>query len=269
MDLRDPWYGEWSETTLLSGPMKYAHKRLFDACARRSAIVVGNTQRLTNYFEETLPRGTRVACVPNGFDPPRERASRGSEREGLSIGYFGHLMGKRSALPFLLGLRLWVNRSKSPPPQVQVRFVGRGFEGARKAVHDLDLGNIVAFVDPVSRLRAADMMADTYVLLLIANDQPLQIPGKTYEYLAVGRRILAVVDESGATNDLLRDVQGCALAENPEEVATALETLWKEHQSGATATLDRRRFLTALSFDRRAEDFANLIEEAIGRSARA
>jgi hypothetical protein len=268
MDLRDPWYGEWTRPTPLTGLLRYAHKRLFERCARDSTIVVGNNHRLTTYLTETLRAGKRVACVPNGFDPPLQRWGLGPAVEGFSIGYFGQLMGKRSALPFLRGLRLWLNRATSAHTRVQVRFVGRGFEEARQAVRDLDLSQIVSLADPVSRIRATEMMAESYALLLIANDQPFQVPGKAYEYLAVGRRILAVVDVAGATNDLLGDVEGCVLAENPESVSNALERLWKEWRGGANATVDRRAFLETCSYDRRAKDFALLIEEAIDRAPR-
>ena len=54
-------------------------------------------------------------------------------------------------------------------------------------------------------------MMQSYVLVLLANQQKLQVPGKAYEYMAAGGRILAVTEEKGATAELIRRVPGGAV----------------------------------------------------------
>jgi hypothetical protein len=46
------------------------------------------------------------------------------------------------------------------------------------------------------------------LLLLLAQEQPLQVPNKLYEYLATGVPILAIADHDGETADMLRQVGG-------------------------------------------------------------
>jgi hypothetical protein len=110
-------------------------------------------------------------------------------------------------------------------------------------------------------------MAEDFVLLLVANAQPLQLPGKAYEYLAAGRRILALTDHDGATADFLKGMQGCNVAHGPDEVRAALEQLYAEHEAGAEAWIDREPVLAQLEYGRSAERFADLVRQAIRNRA--
>jgi hypothetical protein len=47
-------------------------------------------------------------------------------------------------------------------------------------------------------------MLNAHVLVLLANEQKYQVPGKAYEYLAARRRILCMTEQDGATADLIR-----------------------------------------------------------------
>lgn len=65
------------------------------------------------------------------------------------------------------------------------------------------LTNMVEILPWIPRPLAIEMMARSHVLLLHAEDQPLQIPGKIYDYLGAGSDILAITGD-GAIADLLR-----------------------------------------------------------------
>jgi hypothetical protein len=88
---------------------------------------------------------------------------------------------------------------------------------------------------------------------------PLQIPGKTFEYLAAGRRILAFTELEGATGEMLRRVPGCLFAQSSDEAKTGLEGFWRQWQEGEDPFVDHASLLDELSYARRAKDLALLL----------
>jgi hypothetical protein len=143
---------------------------------------------------------------------------------------------------------LWVG-SSSPPP--------------RRGVADLELAAHVSFEAPVPRDHVPDLLARQYVLLLVATAQPLQLPGKAYEYLAAGRRILAVTEPDGATADFLAGLPGCVVVSTPEGAAEALERFWCERQAGAGASIDHSPRLERGTYLQRTRELAALLEDVI------
>jgi hypothetical protein len=115
----------------------------------------------------------------------------------------------------------------------------------------------------VPRLEVPAQIEGDFVLLLLAYGQPFQIPGKAYEYLAAGRRILALTDHDGATADLVSSQQGCIVAEGASEVRAALEAFYHEYRGGADAWIDRSTLLADLEYGRRVEQFAELLREIV------
>ena len=73
-------------------------------------------------------------------------------------------------------------------------------------IRDHDLVGVVDLVGTVPRPQALKEVMNAHVLLLLANAQRLQVPGKAYEYIAARRFILALTEEHGATADLIRRV---------------------------------------------------------------
>ena len=114
------------------------------------------------------------------------------------------------------------------------------------------------------RTQVRQLIRDDFVLLSFANDQPLQVPGKTYDYLATGRRVLAVTEHDGATADVLRPLPECAVAERPQEVAAALEAFHRAFLQGASARVERPRFFEEADYRSRAARFAELIRSVAG-----
>ena len=71
-------------------------------------------------------------------------------------------------------------------------------------------------------------------LLLLALDQPDQVPNKVYEYLGARRPILAVADEDGETARMLKQVGGHQVvsSNNAERIRHALDALLNQDRRG-------------------------------------
>jgi hypothetical protein len=89
---------------------------------------------------------------------------------------------------------------------------------------------LTAFVriqDWLSHAAAWAIVDEADVLLLLAQEQPDQIPNKLYEYLGGRRRILAFADANGETARMLRLVGGHQVVTGNDgaEVERALEAV--------------------------------------------
>src|SRR5439155_18746939 len=80
----------------------------------------------------------------------------------------------------------------------------------------LGLSSSVRVIDPVPYKRALEYTMTSHLLVLLAPDQPYEIPGKAYEYLASGVDILALTQQ-GATADLIQKTGGGVVV-NPQDI---------------------------------------------------
>ncbi len=92
--------------------------------------------------------------------------------------------------------------------KIRVRFIGdcHYSDGIsiHKMVEELGLTDVVTFIPRVPGNKAMEEMARSHILLLLAPDQPLQIPGKVYDYFGLKAYILAVCGP-GASANILND----------------------------------------------------------------
>ena len=264
MDLRDPWYKDVDEVN--SKLLDSAYERLFLPCLARADKIVLNTNRLLDDVVQHYPQArAKSIAIPNGcrLGPAGETSLQPYEKpKQFSIGHYGSVYSKRDPGPFLRGLKEWLERKKREGETVplQMRFIGPEFGTVPEVVEELGMESIVQLCPPVPRQELSALMAEDYVLLLIANKQPLQIPGKLYEYLAARRRILASADEAGATADLLKQAQGAVTAYSEEQVIASLEQFWQEFKNGQPQTVSNEQLLQECSYNSRT---ARLAEELL------
>jgi len=231
-----------------------------------ATAVVANTPELLSYISIRInSRVVTRRCISNGFQPQAAVETQGLPRE-FRIGYYGQMPGERSAAIFLRGLADWLKQVGHDASLVQARFVGKGFDREERLCRELALSRYVAFHPTVPRHEVHPLMHQDWILLLIANRQPLQIPGKAFEYLATGRRILCLAEPGSATAALLAGVAGCDVVDAPNEVAASLAANWSTFTGSGPSTVDRREFLEEASYERRAADYADLLTEIVRES---
>jgi glycosyltransferase involved in cell wall biosynthesis len=185
---------------------------LFATHANRSEYAAHYGNRLADKFH----------VVTNGCDVDEVQALgsiRGSTEEFVLL-HAGSLYGARTPLPLLRAIASGVRRGSIDPRKFRLRFVGStGTLGVgidlRAAVSQLNLDCIVEFVPRMARRDALEAMARASSLLVLQPGTTVSVPGKVYEYLAIGRPILAVAEE-GETATLVRD-SGIGISVRPDD----------------------------------------------------
>ena len=80
------------------------------------------------------------------------------------------------------------------------------------------------------------MLENATLLLLLAQEQPIQVPNKLYEYLGTRKPIIAVADNEGETARMLRTVGGHYVAtelDDERSMADLLERALRRNRSDA------------------------------------
>lgn len=255
-DLRDPWALDEMQVYPTG-----LHRRMELAKMRRdlgsAAAIVMNTpeaaRRLTDKFEEF--RGERVTTIPNGFDPadfdrpipPRtdtafrivhagylhaDLAEEESHVRRLLRGSAQGVERRARSLAYLCeAVRRLRERKPALVDRLELHVAGVLSDADRRTLPN----DLVRAHGYVPHVQAVDLMRSADLLFLPMHDLPpgrraTIVPGKTYEYLAARRPILAALPD-GDARDLL-SLTPAAMVCRPTDV-NAMETTLDELLRGA------------------------------------
>ena len=240
-DFRDPWIVDHEESAIPSTAFSRAVEAWLEKKTMLNAdSVVLNTDRAQAYLHLRYPFLTKKsAVILNGYDPvdfsggPNE--ARQSDQDTFTLTHTGTIYQKRSAELLLHCLSDLVQTGTIPRKRVRVNFVG-STPTVRERATQLDLADIVTVIDFMKYEECVELLHRSDVLLLFAQGQPLQIPTKLYDYIAVGKSIL-VFAEDGATADLASRVPGATVVgpEDGERLKAKLKELFTHFQRGELA----------------------------------
>lgn len=138
----------------------------------------------------------------------------------FTIIYTGTLYFGRTPEPVFRAVQELIQEGRIQLETVRFRLVGhcRSVEGRSidEVISQYHLKEVVEVLDPVPYVRAIEMIRQSHLALLLAPNQPYQIPAKAYDYMGIGTKILAIAEE-GATADLIRST-GVGGAFSPSDI---------------------------------------------------
>jgi glycosyltransferase involved in cell wall biosynthesis len=123
-----------------------------------------------------------------------------------------------------------------PRTRLRIVFVGDIGDGhdVQTLLPELGLTDVVQVLAPVPHVEALRWMRRADVLLLLVQDQPDQIPAKTFEYLAAGSSVLAVGGE-GAMADLVHKVGGYVVNDDVAAIQGVIMECYRRRQEEGPA----------------------------------
>jgi glycosyltransferase involved in cell wall biosynthesis len=271
VELRDGWY-RWNRAIFPDYPgwRNVLERRLEAAAIRAADRVVLVTERMADAFRVQYPDVSRdrFTVVSNGFDPAQFTVSAPADRTGgYEVLHAGALYFGRSLVAFLDAARRLISEDADFAAQFRLTLVGTLDPRASAEVSQSGPDQHLNILGQVSHAEALAAMASADALLLVANTTPgaaATVPGKLFEYLAVGRPILAVAPPDSSTADVLAQSGGgwLAPAGDPAAIASVLRQAFTAHRFGKP----RRPDPAALArFDRRklTGDLAQVFDAAI------
>jgi glycosyltransferase involved in cell wall biosynthesis len=255
-ELRDGWYC-WNRAIFPDYPAwRDALERRLEAAAIRTADrVVLVTDRMAEAFRAHYPDLPKdhFAVVPNGFDPLQFDGAAPNAPQpsrGWEVLHAGALYYGRSLSEFFRAARCVAEWDMEFARDFRLTLLGTLDQAARAEVDASGLADRVQLRPQVDHAGAIDAMRRADALLLVANTTPgaeATVPGKLFEYLAVGRPVLAVAPAESSTADVLRQTGGgwLAPAGDPSAIACVLQQAYRQRanpvRTARLGAFDRRR----------------------------
>jgi glycosyltransferase involved in cell wall biosynthesis len=298
-DLQDPWALDeiWFYPTGLHRRIDL--RRMRSALSTAAAVVV-NSDEAEKRFRAAMPElRARLVTIPNGFDAEDFRGQPEDRTDGrfriVHAGYLYTAIGRRHrrvgrirralggspttvdvlprSLVFLLeALERLIDHRPELAEEIEVHLAGVLSDADEEVVRGSDLihkHGYLLHAETVALVRSADL------LFLPLHDVPRGsrvgiVPGKTYEYLASGRPILAAVPDGDARDLLARAGTACLC--RPRDVTAMVSCVksqldrWRRGtpadppKSDVIARFERRRLAADLAavFDRVVESPSEL-----------
>ena len=260
------WVADFRDLWLFDKPFQTRTADRIERWMERKVVekadaVTLTTDRMADKFRATYPTvdPKKFATIWNGYDGEDFQSIRpAGDREKFTLTYLGSFYDERTPEPLLAAVSELVTAGEIPDDALEIELIGncRYVKGLAtdEIAASLGLGSVVKVIDPVPYKRALEYAVSSHLLVLLAPDQPYEIPGKAYEYLASGVGILALTQD-GATADLIRKTGGGVVVD-PKDIGGIKRAVfdrymtWVAHRSSsprrppAQARMYERRELT-------------------------
>jgi|GEM_PF-5024715 len=245
------------------------HKRMERKVVRNSCMVV--TSRW--HYDQTrllFPDKSRLKLIPNGYDQADMDACGPIKAGGnkFRILHAGMLTQKRTAVPFLRGLRIFIDRLQKPIADMEVLFLGAREDYNEQIVRDLGLEKFVEFRDGIGHKEALKIAKASHVLLLLKhmdNAYDGIVPGKLYEYIGLCRPVLGLVPDGEAKDIISGLKRGIAVPQDDEDkIARAVCSLYDDFLAGSFERYDLEA-RPEFTRERMAREMAAFLDEVIAK----
>ncbi|HEU5350181.1 MAG TPA: glycosyltransferase [Terracidiphilus sp.] len=209
VDFRDEWLATSIDLISFSRSPRarqIAHQAEAAAVASATAVVAVTeaARRLLQARYPDEPAG-KFHLVPNGFDAARlprvlSQAQAANDKPVL-LTYLGTLYGSTEPQALIQAIRTLSEEIRS---RLRVRFIGR-VEDPYFRQSLLELGETVELISFMPQAQALQALAESDYALLITHD-PVNVSAKFYDYLGVGKPIVATVHPGGAVRSLIEEL---------------------------------------------------------------
>lgn len=242
-DFRDPWMTNpfREEGSALKNRLEtFLEKKVIEG----SDVVITNTIALREEFINRFPRQAREKFIAllNGYDPddfPIVPVSKKHPADPFVLAHTGFLYGRRDPRHFLEALALFLKSARVDRDKIKVVFVG-SVELPYDLSHYLNscgLEHVVTLIPHLPYQESLQYLINASALLLLQPGTETQVPSKLFEYVALGKPILAISPRQGATWTLVAEEEiGYPVDPDDIEIITsALERMYFDWERGTEA----------------------------------
>lgn len=252
--------------------------RLEASVLRRASACVFTTASAAQEYQRRYPeQAAKCHVIENGYDEEAfsqvEPSREGVEEGTLLLLHSGLIYPKdRDPSTFFAAVRHLIDEGHLDARHLCIRFRAPHHGEEVMACAELyKLGKFVDVAPPISYHRAiAEMMGSDMLLVFQGSNFNTQIPAKIYEYLRVGRPILAVVDPSGGTASQLAKFRGPQIADiaSVETIRVALLAILRmRYELSYLEDMNRSRFgVNVYSRESQAKRLGDLFDYVVNAS---
>jgi hypothetical protein len=163
------------------------------------SLIIVNTDAAAMEWIRRYPEiEPKVRVIWNGFDPDENMlAAELPPHTQKTWVHTGALYGGRHGAPILSSIDRLIRSRRLPAEAIRVRFVGACQDAALIPPDVIASGEQQGWLDvtrkSVPRAAATAIASSADVLMLLQPHTDTQVPGKLFEYIRIGRPILALI----------------------------------------------------------------------------
>lgn len=226
-DFRDPINSVAGDAAPLQGFVAPALEHLI---LRRADLVLANTDAMRQVWTDRYSGlASKIHVLWNGFDPEDAIATYPLPgREFKLLSHVGELYGGRDIRPILRAAARLFESGRLPRKSVVIRQTGAVDPGELPESGLLQAARTEGWLEirpPVPAREARSIALDSDGLLLIQPHTAVQVPGKLFEYLRMGRPILAYVVRDSPVERILRQAGVPFVSIYPEHSSDEMDRL--------------------------------------------
>lgn len=208
-DFRDPFPDRPSDKCETQFHM-WMHSCMERIVFRRATRIIANTDTAGLKWQNKYPsRRDHIHVIWNGFDP-EHRASAASlslDRPHRLYSHVGELYAGRTVAPLLESIGRLIDSGRIAHDEVRIQLTGF-MKGPVLPAQDftnraVEAGWLELQTTPVLKSEAERISATSDGLWLIQPQSAVQVPGKLYDYIQLGRPVLAFVPPSSPVERVL------------------------------------------------------------------
>jgi len=229
---RDPWVevADDQRRRNISHRIEAALER---AVVTRAQSVVCVTAQHTDLLRRRYPwlPADKFTTIPNGYDEVEwdgvdgncgEWEDEKDDSDGkFVITYAGWLYQERTPEPIFRALRCLIDHAEVDIDHLEIDLIGWCDTAQGRSVRAMaaqwGLVRCLRMDGPLSKTETLRRIAQSNLLLLLAEGWTLRVPAKAYEYLRAGRPILALAPREGAVADLFRRTGGASVVDPTDD----------------------------------------------------
>ena len=246
VDMRDPFATgaewTWQRDPLNPRGLRVLIPYLERAFFRRARGVITNTSELSDVLGTRFPH-LDLTFIPNGIDGERLPAPSTRKFSGVSIAYAGTMYLGRDLTPVLRAMAALFAAIPEARRDVKLRVAGNMDGGHGVAFwREVDAGALresVEFLGRLSNVDALDLMNRSHLNLVLAQQQPTQVPAKLYECVAMQIPTLVIAEATSAAAREARRIGAipCEHTDVPA-IRDLLLLLWRSPGGRVTPTAE-------------------------------
>lgn len=248
VDLRDPFV----EYTYPSDPaIMSAHRWIETKIIKHASLIVFTARSSLQMYQKRYPELSEQRCLllPNGYDEEdfgtiqtHVQSKPGPFRLIHAGTIYPDARDPSHLFTAIAGLK---REGKLDPSRFLIDLRAPGSENRYSAqLRDLQIEDLVRVLPALPyRESLAEAAAADALLLLQGPSCDRQIPAKAYEYLRVGKPILALTSDAGDTADLLRKTGGAQISDitNADAIQAGLLAFIEAVKTGSFEPADPQR----------------------------
>ena len=273
-DLRDPILENWARHG--GGPWRERYWRWLErAVVRRADRVVVTCAEAGERLIERYPSLAEdaVGFIPNGFDPedaPRRVIP--SERPTFHLAHVGAFYRDQSIGPILEAIRIVRDRSAAAATALRFDLIGSLSSQQRLLLRPED-GVFLRHIGYLPHSEAVQAMAAADALFLMTPSNPAGrfcVPAKTFEYLAFGRHIIAMVHAKTMLARTLEQAGNTTIIpdRSVKGLADAILICFEDWRLGRRQPARNASFVGQFERERQVQEFSKLLEDCTAERPR-